>query len=190
MKATCTILLICLSIAAFSQDKKMKEAKMKMDKKEMKVKAEYATDQMDFPYKAEYSSSFMPGNPAHGKLVLDIWKDWDDNVPDRHADMFADTVFMMFPNGESVRGRDSAMQWAKRIRGSLASAKSTIEAWMPTKSIDRNEDWVLVWGREEDTDMNGNKTTTMLHEIWRINKDGKIDFMRQYMAKPTTSPNQ
>jgi hypothetical protein len=190
MKVTCTILLICLSIAAFSQDKKMKSSKMKMDKKEMKVKAEYSTAQMDLPYTAEYSSNFMPGNPEHGKMVLEIWKDWDDNVTDRHADMFADTVFMMFPNGQSVRGRDSAMYLAKKMRATMTSVKSTIEAWMPTKSIDRNEDWVLVWGREENTEMNGNKTTALLHEIWRINKDGKIDYMRQYMSKPTESPNQ
>lgn len=190
MKTVCTALLLLVCSIAFAQDQKMKSAKMKADKKEMKVKAEYSNTPLDLPYKAEYSSNFMPGNPAHGKLVLDIWKDWDDNVPDRHADMFADTVFMMFPDGQSVRGRDSAMFWAKKMRGTLTSAKSTIEAWMSTKSVDRNEDWVLVWGREEDEHMDGKKTTALLHEIWRINKDGKIDFMRQYMSKPTESMNQ
>ncbi|MCU7550319.1 hypothetical protein OCK74_14450 [Chitinophagaceae bacterium LB-8] len=190
MKPVFTALLLLFCSIAFTQDQKMKNAKAKSDKKETKVKAEYSSEQLDMPYTAEYSSKFMPGNPAHGKLILDIWKDWDDNVTDRHADMFADTVFMMFPNGQSVKGRDSAMYLAKKFRGSLASSKSTIEAWMPTKSIDRNEDWVLVWGREEDTDMNSNKTTVLLHEIWRINKDGKIDFMRQYMSKPTESASQ
>jgi hypothetical protein len=38
--------------------------------------------------------------------------------------------------------------------------------------------------------MNGNKTTALLHEIWRINKDGKIDFMRQYMSKPAMQSGQ
>lgn len=190
MKAICTILLICFSIAAFSQDQKMKNAKMKADKKEMKVKAEYSNAKLDMPYKAEYSSNFMPGNPAHAKLVLDLWKDWDDNALDRHSDMFADTVFMMFPNGDTVRGNAAALEAAKKIRSGLASSKSTVEAWMPTKSVDRNENWVLVWGREEDTNTDGKKSTVLLHEIWRINKDGKIDFMRQYMSKPAMEPGQ
>ena len=168
----------------------MKSTKMKTDKKEMKVKAEYSTAQLDLPYTAEYSSNFMPGNPAHGKIIMELMKDWDNNTLDLHTDVFADTVFMMFPNGQSVRGKDSAIIMAKKVRGSFSSAKTNVEAWMPTKSVDRDEDWVLVWSREEDTDMNGNKTTVLLHEIWRINKDGKVDFMRQYMSKPTEGMNQ
>jgi beta-galactosidase GanA len=138
------ILLLFLCTAANTQDKKMKEAKIKTDKKEMKMKMENTSVKLDYPYTAEYSYNFMPGNPAHAKMVLDVWKDWDDNVVDRHADLFSDTVFMMFPNGQSVKGKDSAMTMAKKIRGSLGSVKSTVEAWMPTKSIDRDEDWVLI----------------------------------------------
>ena len=190
MKTVCTALLLLIFSVSFAQDKKLKSAKMKMDKKEMKVKAEYANEKMNLPYVAEYSSSFMPGNPAYSKTVLELWKDWDDNTFDLHSDMFADTVMLTFPDGNSVRGKDSAIIQAKKIRGGLASAKSTVEAWMPTKSIDRNEEWVLVWGREEDTDMNGKKTTVLLHEIWRFNKDGKIDFMRQYMSKPAMESGQ
>jgi hypothetical protein len=190
MKTVCTALLILFCTITFAQDKKLKSAKMKADKKEMKVKAEYANTKMDLPYTAEYSSNFMPGNPAHAKIVLDMWKAWDDNALDRSADLLADTIYMQFPNGQSVKGKDSAIYWAKKIRGSLASAKSTIEAWMPTKSVDRNEDWLLIWGREEDTDMDGMKTTALIHEIWRINKDGKVDFMRQYMSKPVMQPGQ
>lgn len=190
MKTLCTALLLLFFSTSFSQDKKMKSAKMKMDKKEIKVKAEYVNQKMDLPYTAEYSSQFMPGNPAYGKIVLEMWKDWDNNTLELHADMYADTVLMSFPNGQTVRGKDSALYLAKKYRGSLASVTSTVEAWIPTKSVDRNEDWVLIWGREENTDTNGNKTTTMLHEIWRINKDGKIDFMRQYMSQPPKTNDQ
>ena len=72
MKTTCTILLLFLCTAAYTQDKKMKETKVKMDKKEMKMKVEHSSEQINYPYTAEYSSNFMPGNPSHSKLVLDI----------------------------------------------------------------------------------------------------------------------
>jgi hypothetical protein len=138
---------------------------------------------MDMPYKATYSSNFEMGNPAHCKLILELWKDWDDNMFDRHADAFADTVTMFFSNGQMSKGKDSVMASTKSYRGSMASAKSTIHAFMPLRSVDMKENWVAIWGSEEDTWKDGKKTMTTLHEIWRFNKDGKIDLMRQFEAK-------
>lgn len=139
---------------------------------------------MTYPYKAEYSSNFAIGNPAHSKMVLELWKDWDDNAFDRHNYM-ADTVVMYFPDGSMVKGKDSAMAAAKQYRGSMKSAVSTIRAFISLKSVDRNENWVAVWGDETDTYPDGKTETKELQEIWRINKDGKVDFMKQFSSMPT-----
>lgn len=138
-------------------------------------------DKMDYPYKANYSSDFSMGNSQNSKIVLDLWKDWDDNAFDRH-DYMADTVVMYFPDGSMVRGKDSAMAGAKRYRGSMSGASSSVDAWMPLKSIDRNENWVAIWGTETDTFADGKTEKRDLHEIWRINKDGKVDFMKQFAS--------
>src|SRR5688500_15734803 len=42
------------------------------------------------PYTADYSSNFVMGNPAYSNVILDMWKDWDDNALDRH-DYMADS---------------------------------------------------------------------------------------------------
>lgn len=138
----------------------------------------------DLPYKATYSSEFQIGNPEYGKIILNMWKDWDDNMFDRHSGAFADTVSINLPNGQVIKGRDSVIAGAKKHRGSMASAKSVVHAWIPLKSIDKNENWVAIWGTEEDSWKDGKKTSTSYHEIWRFNKDGKIDLMMQFEAKP------
>jgi hypothetical protein len=33
----------------------------------------------------------------------------------------------------------------------LTSAVTTVDAVMPIKSVDKNENWALIWGKEVDT---------------------------------------
>jgi hypothetical protein len=164
---------------------KAKDDKMKMKDDNAKIKMK-GQDGMNlaYPYTATYSSNFIMGNPANAKMVLDLWKDWDDNAFDRH-DYFADTLVMYMPDGSFTKGKAANMEAAKKYRGGMTSAKSTIDAWMPLRSTDRNQDWVAVWGTETDTWADGKTETKEIHEIWRINKDGKIDLMRQFTAVPT-----
>jgi hypothetical protein len=174
-------------------DAKLKEKadkfKVKEDENKMKLKAENgqqtaaAMSSTDLPYTASYSSNFAIGNAAHSKIILDLWKDWDDNAFDRH-DYFADTATMILPDGEVLKGKATITEGAKTVRGGLTSAKSTLDAWIPLRSVDRNEDWVAVWGHEEDVHSDGKTEKRELHEIWRINKDGKIDYMQQWTATP------
>lgn len=178
---------LCVSNFAFGQNEKMKVKNDKMKMKDKTVQPAMAT-QMMLPYVAQYSSNFRLGNPQHSKMVLDLWKDYDDNNFDRHADWFADTVMMIMPSGEVVKGKEAALNGVKKYRSSFASVKSRVDAWVPLYSVDKNENWVAIWGTEEDTDQSGKLTSTEYQEIWRINKDGKIDFMKQFSGK--TPPNQ
>ncbi|MGI8581547.1 MAG: hypothetical protein ACR2KX_05110 [Chitinophagaceae bacterium] len=134
-------------------------------------------------YTASYSSNFVIGNPAHTKMIVDLWKDWDDNAFDRH-DYMADTLVMYLPDGTVTKGKAANAEGAKKFRGGLTSSKSTIDAMIPLRSTDRNEDWVAMWGTETNTWPDGKVETRQIHEVWRINKDGKVNLMRQFAAKP------
>jgi hypothetical protein len=135
------------------------------------------------PYTATYSSNFQMGDPKYAQMVLRAWKDWDDNALDRSSAMFADTLTMYHPDGSMMKGKDQNLAEGKKFRSQFASVKSTIQAYMSLKSIDKNENWVAIWGSEEDTGKDGKKSIIALHEVWRFNKDGKIDLMRQYAAQ-------
>lgn len=181
----CALLLVFLSKENFAQEKvKAKENKTKMKDGDAKMKMKNTNmDNTTYPYKANYSSNFKIGNPAQAKMILELWKDWDDNAFDRH-DYMADTVVMFFPDGSMIKGKDSSLTGAMRYRGSMSSATSTLDAWIPLKSVDRNQNWVAVWGSETDTWPDGKTETREIHEIWRFNKDGKVDFMKQFGSKP------
>ena len=66
-------------------------------------------------------------------------------------------------------------------RDGLAKVSSVIEAVLPTRSKDKNEDWVAICGKEIKTDKAGKTDSTRLHEIWRFNKAGKIEYMAQFI---------
>jgi hypothetical protein len=138
--------------------------------------------QSTLPYKASYSSDFKIGNPAYSKMILDLWKDWDDNTFDKH-DYFADTVVMYLPDSTVVRGKAENMAGAKKYRGSMTSAKSVIHAWVPLHSNDTKEDAVAIWGTETDTWPDGRVEKRDLHEVWWFNKDGKVSVMRQWASR-------
>jgi len=148
----------------------------------MKIKNPGAMNTMGYPYTAGYSSNFIMGNPAHAKMVLDVWKDWDDNMLDRHNFM-ADTIVVFTPDGNVVKGKDSAMVMWKKFRSGLTATSSTVDAWMPLRSTDKNENWVAIWGTESDTYADGKIDKYDVQEIWRINKDGKADYYKQYTSK-------
>ena len=176
-------------VKADDSKEKYKDDKTKIKDGDGKMKMKNDGMMMDYPYKANYSSKFAMGNPAHAKMILDLWKDWDDNAFDRH-DYMADTLVMLFPDGTMAKGKQEALEGAKKYRGGMTSAKSTIDAWVPLRITDKNEDWVAVWGSETDTWADGKTETRDIHEIWRINKDGKVDFMKQFTAKPQPPPTK
>ncbi len=159
------------SAAAQEQKSKMKKSAMAKD--------------MKAPYKALYSSDFEMGDPAKSMLVLEMWKDYDDNAFDRHADMFADSVVVFLSDGEVLRGKESMLTGVKTYRSTIDSVRSDVHAWMSLKSKDRNEDVVAVWGTENDTWKDGKKTANHLHEVWFFNKDGKVSAIRQFSMKAT-----
>jgi hypothetical protein len=138
--------------------------------------------QASLPYKAGYSSDYKIGNPAYSKMVLELWKDWDDNTFDKH-DYFADTVTMYLPDSTVVKGKAENLAGAKKYRGGMTSAKSVVHAWVPLYSNDTKDDLICIWGTETDTWPDGRVTKRDLHEVWWFNKDGKVSAMRQWSAK-------
>ena len=138
------------------------------------------------PYKAMYSSKFKMGNAKYANMILDVWKDWDDNALDRH-DYFADTITAYFPDGSVVKGKAAFLESGKKYRGSFTTVKSVVHAWVPLRSEDKNEDAVCIWGDEEDTTADGKTTKMSLHEVWFFNKDGKVATLRQWNAKPSSN---
>jgi hypothetical protein len=170
--------VISMSSVLFSCD-----SEKKTDEVEPKDKT--ASENIEYPYKAEYSSSFEIGNPKHSEAILKLWKSFDNGDLSVTKDLFADTIHIYTKEGMTIEGpRDSVVMGAQQWRDQLASVQSKVTAFVPLRSTDKNENWVLVWGTEISTDKAGKVDSVYLQETWRIDKDGKVDLMYQYGAKP------
>ncbi len=149
--------------------------------------ANTAAENITYPYTAAYSSKFAIGEPKHAEAILRLWKDWDNGDLSKSKDVFADTVSLNFWDGSSMHAsRDSCVAAAQKFRDTYASVTSRVDAFVPLKSTDKDENWVAIWGMETHTDKKGKVDSINLHEVWRINKEGKTDLVYQFagMTKP------
>jgi hypothetical protein len=151
------------------------------DKKPAESKTASAESPATAPYTATYSSKFEMGDNKHAEAILGAWKAWDDGDLKPSRKYFADTMHFYMRDGSEAHGAtDSVMVGAQAYRSSFSSVKSTVHAYLPLKSTDKNENWVCVWGTEVTTDKQGKTDSVGLQETWRFNKDGKIDLLYQF----------
>ena len=61
-------------------------------------------DTTGYAYKANYSSSFEMDEPTNAKILLRMYKDWDNNTLDNSLQYLADTVSFHFPDGSRWNG--------------------------------------------------------------------------------------
>jgi hypothetical protein len=149
----------------------------------MSSSTDSTAQKINSPYPVQYSSDFSLDHPKNAETLLSLWKAWDNGNLSASRDMFADTVEMHFANGAFMRvSRDSALAAAQQARNSVGNAVSTVDAIIPVKSNDKNENWALIWGKEVDTDKGGKVDSFYLQETWRFNKAGKADLFYQYRA--------
>ena len=129
-------------------------------------------------YKATYSSSFsIPDSAKLVQLVLQSYKDWENNNLKNASAYFADTIAWDQTDGTKHRMvRDSMVKFFNKYRDSLSSSKIDMAAFIPLHSNDKKEDWVLTWYKQTDTYKNGKVDSTFYHDLNHI-KNGKIDYI-------------
>jgi len=188
-QAILPILAILLCVGSYAQEAKVKaetasgkKTKMKQEGDQMKMKGDMAMQQVDLPYTATYSSQFVMGNPAHAKMVLDMYKAYEDNNFSGD-NRFSDTATFILPDGQVLKGSDAIMNALTQGRSAVSNAAFTISAVMPVHSVDKNTDWVLVWGRQPFHSADGSSGQSEFQSIWQVNKDQKIDFVQIYEGK-------
>jgi hypothetical protein len=137
-----------------------------------------------YPYDVAFSK-FQVGDANQAKMLLELWKDWDNGNILAHKDYFADSLSMFFADTPPMMGnRDTILSGAQNYRNTFSSVVSTVEAIVPLHNLDSSQNFVAVWGTEKRTDKSGKTDSSYLHEVWRLNKDNKFDLMYQYNSVP------
>jgi ketosteroid isomerase-like protein len=143
--------------------------------------AEAKTDSVAMPYKAMYSSSWaISDSSKNEQMVLQSYKDWEDNKLSNGSAYFADTVAADFSDGTRVKmRRDSFIKYSQKFRDSLSSSKIEMIAITNLHSTDKKEDWVSVWYKQTDTRKTGKIDSTFYNDVNRV-KNGKIDYWTSF----------
>jgi len=179
-------LLIALVAVAFlfacNNEKKTDETSATTEEKKESAAVNY-------PYKAAYSSDFSMGDPNHAKMVLDLYKMWEENKVDDMKTLLADSVNIEFPDGNKFADNtvDSVINFAKQYRKTLKSVTAQLDGWMAVKSNDKKEDYVLTWSRDYTTDMSGKTDSTRTHAYFLI-KNNKIRSWSEFQQKLAPPP--
>jgi hypothetical protein len=169
---------ILIALGAFALFSCNADEKKAPDAKE---ETKVASASSSLPYTATYSSQFEIGDAKNVEMIMNVWKAWDDGNLQASRKYFADTMHFYFRDGNKMAGpTDSTLAGGQMVRNLFTAVKSTIQAIVPLKSTDKNENWVCVWGTEVSTDKQGKTDSVDLQETWRLNKDGKVDLLYQY----------
>ena len=182
MKRISIVVVAALVLIACNNNKKTDETSGKTEEKKESAAITY-------PYKADYSSDFSMGDANHSKMVLDLYKMWEDGRVDDFKSVLADSASIDFPDGNKFKDNtaDSLINFAKQFRKTLSSVKLTIDGWMPIHVNDKKEDYVLVWYREYETDMKGKVDSTRGHAYFQI-KNNKIRSWSEFGQKLAAPP--
>jgi ketosteroid isomerase-like protein len=154
---------------------------------EKKESEQPAASSITFPYKANYSSQFNDKvSDEDVLLVLNSYKYWENNDMKALAGTLADTVSFQSWSAFTYDGPKAGLidRWGK-TRDSLSSVSISVDAWTKDHSVDKNEDFVLVWYKEIDTYKMGAVDSANFADINMI-KNGKIVWYSQYRQKLPT----
>lgn len=133
-------------------------------------------------YTAGYSSQFTIGDKKNVQMMLDLFKQWDDNKLKDGMNMFADSVNFFTNDWEFHGNRDVFFTESQKQRDMFSEVKTVVHAWIPTHSVDKNEDWVLIWSTAYTKDKTGKADSLSYQDTWKFNKNGKIDLAYQFTA--------
>ena len=141
-----------------------------------------AIDQnMPNPFTATYSNEWEPGNVSYKRMVMDFLKDLETNTFNRD-DLLANYIELHLPGTNDFLEKSVAIPKLKSFRSGLNKLKIKLQSVIPLKSSDSNEDWVFVYGNMINTLENGTLQTVDFLQQFRINKEGKINFIKQYIV--------
>lgn len=136
-----------------------------------------------------YSASFVMDSAKNTETVLALWNEWKTGDLSQSRAHFADSVALFLADGTSMSGpTDTILKDMQNYRSSFKSMGVIVDAIFSTRSTDKDENWVAVWGVEMPTDSKGKTDTISLVETWRFNKAGKVDMMFQATRKGMLPP--
>jgi len=176
-------LLVLVSFMACNSNKNTKV-------KSMSTKDSTVAQKIVYP-PVDNSTNFEIGDGSVIPGMLEVYKAWEENDMATMKKHFADTVLLVGSDGTELHGsRDSAILRVQVYRNMYTTLKNNYHAFVNLRSVDKNENWLVVWYKQHMTDKKGKVDQAEFIENWRLNKDGNIEALYKYIQHSPATPNK
>jgi hypothetical protein len=150
------------------------DEKIKSIEKEIKDQVNKAIKRRANLYTSSYSNKWSTGESINSTVVMKFLNKWENNLID--TSFFSNWVYYKY-NWEK---KDSMLSKIKSERDKFAKWKISISSIASLKSIDRNEDWVAVYGSVNKKDLKGIASVTNFTQWYKMDKNLKISFFKEF----------
>lgn len=136
---------------------------------------------VELPYKAAYAADWTQDvSDADLKMILQTYKDWEDNKMAALRSAFGDSLSVDMSDGTHVDGKsDDIMKTFATYRDSLTSSRIRMDSWAKLYSPEKKDGYVVTWYDQYDTFKSGKVDSSSYHDINQV-KNGKIVWYAQY----------
>lgn len=165
--------LLCFMLSCNSNTEKKEAAEATAPAAEKKA--------VDLPYQALYTADWTQDvSDADLKMVLQSYKDWEDNNKAGLRSAFGDSVAVDMSDGTHFNGKaDDIVKTFFTYRDSLTSSKLKMQSWAKLYSPSKKDAYVVTWYDQYDTFKSGKIDSSTYHDINQV-KNGKITWYAQY----------
>jgi len=177
-------LLFCMILFILSCDQQEETTPIASEPVESTAKPVKAKP--NYPYTATYSMDFELGDPEHTLKIMNLWKAYETNSLDSSLlSYFDDSMRVETAEGQVMHMTSAEMlKEVSKQRGMMKEMQVSVIGAAPLYSPEKKSSWVLIYGNESWTGSNGKRDSIMLHELWGLNEQGKVNFLRSYTKKP------
>jgi hypothetical protein len=105
---------------------------------------------------------------------MKFMKSWENNSID--TTLLSDWVY--FKNNWEKKG--IVIDKLSIERNKYSKWKISVSSIIPVKSIDRAENWVVVYGTVNKRDLNDNLSTINFTQWYKVNKESRIEFFKEF----------
>jgi hypothetical protein len=146
-----------------------------------KAETPQTKDTIHFPIAPRHTTDFKIGNAGFTKMILEFTRAFDRGDIIHLKENFAQQLTVMLQDQYLQGERDSVLQQLQERRNKYTYVNTIVESWVPLHAMDTKENFVLVWGKRISTLPDKKILNRTIMEKWRINGQGQIDFIQQYI---------
>jgi hypothetical protein len=136
----------------------------------------------NYAYTIDHPDNWETGSSENTAVALNALKSFENGDVAKSMEYFGDSVHLLFDRMDVTVAKDSLQSMFKSMRASFKNIDIKMEDWESVISKDNNEEYVTLWYKQINEDMNGKKDSVDLINDLKL-KNGKIIQLSEYTRK-------